>query len=136
MSRLLCQFVSSLTLVGYLVVVTWGPAWHDHHHHHGHCPSHDGANTVFAPEHAGHSHGPCCGHHHSSCSEEETSNEPCPLHDDDCVICQVLAHPPLTPPAIELVDVGEAVPAWVELFVPSPAFSLSPVYDSRGPPLV
>jgi hypothetical protein len=139
MSRFVQQLVSSLTVVGYLLVVTWGSAWHEHHH--GHCHAH----AVEVASDAAHSHAGCCSHHHAKCegpqqpaAHSAPANSPChaPLHDEDCAVCQILAHPPLAPPAIELVDAGEPVAIWVLTPAPSPAWFISPVYDSRGPPLV
>ena len=144
MSRFIQQFVSSLTIVGYLLAVTWGPAWHEHHH--GHCHSHAGESAPSAAAETAHSHAGCCWHHHAkgcdspnqTTAHSAPAPSPChsPLHDDDCVVCQMLAHPPLAPPAIELVDAREPVSAWVLTPAPSPAWFISPVYDSRGPPLV
>ena len=142
MSRFLRQAVSSLTIVGYLLVVTWGPAWHEHHH--GHCHSHAGHSASLGE--AAHTHAGCCSHHPGNCCEvperplarSAPADSPCesPLHDDDCIVCQMLAHPPLAPPAIELVEAGEPVAAWISTPVPAPAWWISPVYDSRGPPAV
>ena len=143
MSRIVHLTVSYATIVGYFLAVTWAPAWHDHHH--GHCHAHAAKGSATEPVHAGHSHGRCCSHHHPSCHEETPTapqhapaHSPChsPLHDDDCVVCQILAHPPLAAPTIALVDAAEPVRDWVLLSSPQAARSLPSVYDSRGPPLV
>jgi hypothetical protein len=52
------------------------------------------------------------------------------------MVCQILAHPPLASPTIELVDAGELVQGWIAPTAPLAARLISPVYDSRGPPLV
>jgi hypothetical protein len=140
MSRLLRLAVSQITIVGYFLAVTWGPAWHDHHHCHS-----GGAEPADCV--AGHSHPHCCSHHHHHhpCGQETQplaesghSPGPChsPWHDDGCVVCQTLAHPPLAPSAIQLVDASEPVREWVSPIAPLAEFTVAPAYDSRGPPLV
>jgi hypothetical protein len=145
MSRFVHIAVSHITIVGYLLVVTWGPAWHDHQHGHSHADS--AANSTPSGGESGHSHAHCCSHHHSKCCDGpvEPSDRlsvppraPChsPLHDDECPVCQTLAHPPLATPRIELIDAPEPVQGWVAPTAPLVACLFSPVYDSRGPPLV
>ncbi|MCA9069799.1 MAG: hypothetical protein KDA84_12790 [Planctomycetaceae bacterium] len=145
MSRFVHLAVSYLTVVGYFLTVTWGPAWHDHHQ--GCCQTHlcsEGqvSSATQTPTHAhthlcSHDHGRCCDTLHTTKSEtSEHAPCPAPCQDDDCVVCQTLAHPPLTTPTIAPVDASEPVPGWVMPPCPEAAVSLPTAYDSRGPPTV
>jgi hypothetical protein len=137
MSRFLHQAVSTLTMAGYWLIITWGPLWHDHRHCHSHAPCGEAECRDHTP--AEHTH--CCAHHHHpNCGSEtkgSSSPSPCdsPLHDEGCPVCQILAHPPLSAPEVAVVEVS--VP--VEAFVPAPAplaeRAIPAAYDSRGPPM-
>lgn len=146
MSRFLHQAVSSLTVIGYLLVITMGPLWHDHRHCHSH--PHGGEAGCCADAVVEHSHPHCCGHHHhdhANCGQEareqtpatQSSPSPChsPLHDDSCPICQVLAHPPLSAPAIVVVDVSAPVEEFAPAALPHVERIIPAAYDSRGPPM-
>lgn len=142
MNRLFHLAVSYATVVGYFLAVTWGPAWHDHHQNCCHTHESPGDQTTV------HSHPHHCAYHHhhhdasgaesQAVCEKSSPSAPCPApcRDDDCVVCQTLAHPPLTTPIIALVDAAEPVPDWVMLPCPEAVVSLPAAYDSRGPPLV
>ncbi len=132
MSRLVQTAVSHIAIIGYLLAVTWGQSWHDHQH--GHSQAHEDCEM-------GHAH--CCSHHHAKCAADSQEHAapfpaPChsPWHDDDCVVCKNLAHPPLAAPVIALAEASEPIPAWVSFA--APLVTLGPVfaYDSRGPPSV
>jgi hypothetical protein len=147
MRPFLRQVPAYVTVIGYFLAITWGPLWHDHHH----CCSHSldtetncclQSVTEDAPPH-------CCGHHHDhgNCCEEDgkssssvdgSSSPPChsPLHDDDCAVCQFLAHPPLATPVVKVVDVSAPVLVYVSPSVPLAERLTPDAYDSRGPPLV
>jgi hypothetical protein len=147
MSRFLHQAVSLLTMIGYLLVITWGPVWHDHRH--CHAPACCEGLDCVAPEAVEHSHPHCCSHHHhhANCGQEspeqtaavsESSPSPCqtPLHDEDCPVCRILAHPPLAAPQVAVVDASAPVPGFVFPSAPLAERPVPAVYDSRGPPLV
>lgn len=141
------QALTYVIVVGYFLAITWGPLWHDHHD----CCSHSHAATTdcCAESVIEHSHAHCCGHHHdhpNCCKEHEeplrsvagSSPSPChsPLHDDDCPVCQFLAHPPLPTPVVKVVDVSAPVLGYVSPSAQQAERLTPAAYDSRGPPLV
>ena len=79
-----------------------------------------------------------CGHHHHAQTQDEHGQPGDAEHEHgehDCVVCQFLAQPPLTAPAVTLITAEQPLTFAAEPMAPSREVAASVTWWSRGPPV-
>ncbi|WP_166830915.1 DUF2946 family protein [Thalassoroseus pseudoceratinae] len=127
------RLLSFVAMGGYFLASIAGAQLHDHSHHHALGES----STTHS--HAGHSSHSSCSREHSHASDSETPTLPhrhCPDHDDDCAVCQVIAHVPMVT-ALASISANVQLVTTTELVSSSQPSKLPPLrFRSRAPPTV